>query len=119
MKALFYDVEKCELEEREVREHDFEGYCDIIGCDELDVVSRQFGGKRYAVVIDDDGLLKPQPKLSATSTNMLFSLAGNLIIFAYQKNNLDFRGLKKSDIKHIREHLKDFNGRKILMDCNL
>ena len=119
MKALFYDAEKCELEEREVKENDFEGYCDIIGCDELDVVSRQFGGKQYAVVLDDEGYMKPHPKLSATSKSMLFPLVGNLLIFAYQKNNLDFRGLKKSDIKRIREHLKDFNGRKILMDCNL
>lgn len=119
MRALFYDVEKCELEEREVKPYDFEGYCDMIGCDDLDVVSRRFGGKRYAVVIDDAGLMKPQPKLSATSSNMLFSLSGNLIIFGYQKNNLDFKGLKKTDVRHIREYLKEFNGRKILMNCDL
>lgn len=119
MKVLFYDAEKGELEEHEVRAYDYDTYCNMIGADTLDVVLRRFGKTYYQFIIDDEGLLKSDPKISTTSSNMLFSLAGNLIISGYKTPQGEMKSLKRSDVRLIREHLKDFNGRKILMGCDL
>lgn len=65
----------------------------LIECDCITVATREIGGNEYAIVLDDEGLLKPN-RIAATSMDSIFfgvpeRLAGNLVIFKKDWENLD------------------------------
>lgn len=87
MKSILIDVKKNNTAEIVDIDFDLETYYNLIGCDIIDIVSRVIGGNDVCIIIDDEGLLKHDPIVSAVSYNRLISgndlipeLVGNLII---------------------------------------
>ena len=55
-----------------------------IGCDTIDITSRKVNGKKFDFIVDDEGLLKDNPRVSAVYAGTLEpALVGTLIICSH------------------------------------
>ena len=61
-------------------EDSLEGYYEALGCDIIDLTVRRIGKKEYDIVCDDEGLLKPDPVVTAITQRYQPALVGNLFI---------------------------------------
>lgn len=87
--------------------NELEDFYEHLECGCMDVANRKIGSKRFDIWVDDEGLLKDSPIISAVSITdgeVVPMLAGNLIIA-----NHDLEGnttsLSDADIKMILEHV--------------
>ena len=78
MKMLLLDVENRGV--KIVEANDLEDYHRFIGCRCIDIVSRTIGDVRVEVVLDDEGALVNNPKISAIDIDGTPMLFGNLLI---------------------------------------
>ena len=78
MKMLLLDVKNREVKMVEANELD--DYYRLIGCRTIDIVSRSIGDVRVEIVIDDEGALVDNPKVSAIDIDGTPMLFGNLLV---------------------------------------
>ena len=88
----------------------------LLDCNVIDIVTRSVGGKAFSIVCDDEGLLKPDPCISATSRDTVHGscLVGRLFICARSAAHL--RSLKDEDVDLIMSRLRvlSYNGKENL-----
>ena len=65
MKMLLLDVENKEI--KMVEANGLDDYYELIGCRCIDIVRRTIGDVEVEIVLDDEGALVNQPKISAIS----------------------------------------------------
>lgn len=78
MKMLLLDVEKRDV--KMVEANGLDDYYRLIGCRYIDIIHRRIGDVEVEIVLDDEGALVNNPKISAidiAGTPMLF---GNLLV---------------------------------------
>lgn len=78
-----------------------EGYYKALDCKTIDVVTRNFGGKYYDVVCDDEGLFQDNVKVSAVDKNGQAMLVGKLLICKDDGKGNEI-GLSEDDIETIK-----------------
>ena len=78
MKMLLLDVENKEI--KMVKANGLDDYYELIGCRCIDIVRRTIGDVEVEIVIDDEGALVNQPKISAISPEGTPMLYGNLLV---------------------------------------
>ena len=78
MKYLLLDVKNREV--KTVEANGLDDYYKIIGCRTIDIISRSIGDVRVEIVLDDEGALVKNPKVSAISIDGTPMLFGNLLI---------------------------------------
>lgn len=78
MKMLLLDVKNRDVKMVEANELD--DYYRLIGCRTIDIVSRSIGDVRVEIVIDDEGALVNNPKVSAIDIDGTQMLYGNLLV---------------------------------------
>ena len=78
MKMLMIDVENRKV--KLVEANTLADYYKLIGCRCIDIVRRTIGDVEVEIVIDDEGALVNQPKISAISPEGTPMLYGNLLI---------------------------------------
>lgn len=78
MKMLFLDVENREV--KGVEANELEDYYRLIGCRTIGIISRTIGDVRVEIVIDDEGALVDNPKISAIDIDGTPMLFGNLLV---------------------------------------
>ena len=78
MKMLLLDVENKEI--KMVEANGLDDYYELIGCRCIDIVRRTIGDVEVEIVIDNEGLLVENPKVSAISVDGTPMLFGNLLI---------------------------------------
>ena len=78
MKFLFLDVKNREV--KMVEANDLEDYHRLIGCRTIDIVSRTIGDVKVEIVLDDEGALVNNPKISAIDIDGTPMLFGNLLV---------------------------------------
>lgn len=78
MKYLFLDVENRDV--KMVEANGLDDYYKLIGCRCIDIVSRTIGDVRVEVVLDDEGALVNNPKVSAIDIDGTPMLYGNLLV---------------------------------------
>ena len=78
MKMLLLDVKNREV--KTVEANDLEDYYRLIGCRTIDIVSRIIGDVRVEIVLDDEGALVKNPKVSAIGIDGTPMLYGNLLV---------------------------------------
>ena len=78
MKMLLLDVKNRDV--KMVEANDLEDYYRLIGCRTIDIVSRTIGDVRVEIVIDDEGALVDNPKVSAIDIDGTPMLFGNLLV---------------------------------------
>ena len=107
IRVLYLDAkEGKELKEREVRCDTNEEFYDLIRCDVIDVTTRMIGNKRYRIIVDDEGLLKLNPIVSAVYKGSgIVALVGNLIIAGEEDRYGELTSLTDEDIKEIKKEV--------------
>ena len=78
MKMLMLDVEKRDV--KMVEANGLDDYYKFIGCNYVDIIHRRIGDVEVEIVIDDEGALVNQPKISAISPEGTPMLYGNLLV---------------------------------------
>ena len=78
MKYLLLDVKNREV--KTVEANGLDDYYKIIGCRTIDIISRSIGDVRVEIVLDDEGALVKNPKVSAISIDGTPILYGNLLV---------------------------------------
>lgn len=117
---LLLDVENNELKELECEGLD--DYYKALNCDCIDIVSRSVGKKYFDLIIDDEGLLKQNPIISAINNIGNPMLVGN-IIFAKHDSEGNTIDLEEREIKHIKKYIQRMytinhpEGYKMLTNC--
>ena len=75
----------------------------VLNCDLIDITYLTLGEKEFCVIVDDEGLLKGSPKISAVSEAGKPMLVGNLLLVSADGGE-DFASLTPDDI--IQKQLK-------------
>jgi len=82
-------------------------YHRLIGCDCITVVTREVSGHPFDIVLDDDGLLKPNRTSAFSVEADVFGtqekLVGNLPIFGSEEE--DFRSLSDDEVLTIQRRM--------------
>ena len=78
---------------------------DILNCDLIDITYLTLGDKEFCVIVDDEGLLKSSPKISAVSVSGRPMLVGNLMLESADGGE-DFASLAPDDICLIEKHIR-------------
>ena len=78
MKMLLLDVENKEIKMVDV--NGLDDYYEFIGCRCIDIVRRTIGDVEVEIVLDDEGALVNQPKISAIGVDGTPMLYGNLLV---------------------------------------
>lgn len=78
MKYLLLDVKNREF--KMVEANGLDDYYRIIGCRTIDIIHRRIGDVEVEIVLDDEGALVNNPKVSAIDIDGTPMLYGNLLI---------------------------------------
>ncbi len=100
--AVYFNAEKHGTAP-EIREYvdELKSFYEFIGCETVDIVRRQIGGRTYHIICDDTGLFKEKPILSATDIMFNPELVGNLIITGESDIEGDLHGVTLDEAKYI------------------
>jgi len=120
-KALFLDT--VGKTTKTVNVNDLEDYYKLIGCRVIDIVSRKIGKKWYDIIVDDEGLLKEDPIISAIDDYGRVMLVGSLIICGLADMEGELTDLSDNDVKYIKNRIQSMDSRLhedllILTQCN-
>lgn len=77
-----------------------EEYYRLLDCDCIDIVVRRVGGIPFNIVLDDEGLLKPN-RVGGAATDCDELLMGNLLLFGVDDVTHDLRGLAEHEAQTI------------------
>ena len=86
-------------------DNSLESLYSILNCDLIDITYLTLGKKQFCVIVDDEGLLKSSPKISAVSASGRPMLVGNLMIVSADGGE-DFASLSLDDISLIEKHIR-------------
>lgn len=104
MRGLLFDAKKNDFTEVDVK--DLHDYYKLINCSCIDVCRRKIGDRYFEIVVDDEGLLKDKPMLSAINPlddNCV--LVGNLIFYDGVDYEGEFTPITDEGVKIIKENL--------------
>lgn len=85
-----------------------ETYYSLLNCDLIDIVTRKIGGRYYDIIVDDEGLFKSEPKISAQVEDGSF-LVGNLLVLGTPDADDEEgkeTGLTEFDIRRIANNVR-------------
>jgi len=101
LKGVLIDVENECVMPKEI-EDSLDNFYEILNCNIIDITTRDINGKRYEIVLDDEGLLVEQPRISAINSYNEPMLVGNLFI-CKEGYGGELESLTTDDINHILE----------------
>lgn len=107
MTGLLINLDENEVLEVEIRDDEvLKDVRQAIGCDIIDVVRDvNIGGRRYDILVDDEGLLKPNPKPSARCMDEDQYLFGSIVVLNVDREKGEWLSLDHTDIISINEHI--------------
>lgn len=119
MKTLFFDVKNCKFEIIETEKPDRQMFYDKIDCDLIDIAVRKIDGKEFNIVLDEEGVLKEYPIVSAIDGKYDPMLVGNLMFFSGKTTpDGELIGLTEEEIDHILRSVRVMSlGRVVIMNC--
>lgn len=89
-----------------------ENYYQRLYCNLIDIVYRTVGGKKYAFIVDDEGLLKDRPIASAIEPRNLITfdnaLVGSLLVTGLPDEDGELTSLTDEDVANIMGHVRGF-----------
>ena len=104
MKHLLLDVKNREV--KTVEANGLEDYYRLIGCRTIDIISRSIGNVRVEIVLDDEGALVKNPKVSAISIDGTPILYGNLLVASGRvTDDGDLTELTEAEIDEIKDNV--------------
>ena len=122
IKGILIDVENEKVKCIEI-ENELDAYYEVLNCDNIDIVSRKIGRKRFEIICDDEGTFKENPKISAIGNLGQIQFVGNIFIVSGHVDNGDLTGLTKSEEAYIMARIQKMytrqfmNGYPMLTQC--
>ena len=110
MRAYFINSETDEHGPIET-EPKLDEYYRLIGCRCVDFIIREINGHPYNIILDDEGLLKPNRIAAVSVQSNVFGtqehLAGNLLIFGVDENDFEHgcRSLTDEELMQIQRRM--------------
>lgn len=117
---LLLDVYKDDV--KEIQCDKLEDFHEALNCRCFDIVTRCIGKEEFDLYIDDEGLLKSDPTISAINNLGEPMIVGN-IIFAKHDYEGETVDLTADEIKHIRKNIQKMytrnhpEGYNMLVNC--
>lgn len=103
MKYLFLDVKNNSI--KMVDANTLEDYYNLIGCRTIDIVTRTIGSVTVNIVVDDEGALVDNPKMSAIGLDGQPMLFGNLLVASGRVIDGELTELKDEEIDEITDYI--------------
>lgn len=83
----------------------------LIDCDCIDIIVRHVNEQPFNIVLDDEGLLKPNRITAVSVMSDIFGtqekLVGNMLIFGVSEEDDDLRGLMDDEVLTIQQRMVD------------
>lgn len=80
-------------------------YYRLLGCDIFDIATRFIEGHEFVFFVDDCGLLRDNPKVTAVDIEGNPALVGSLVVVARDKDNpAEVRGLTDEELDVLTDH---------------
>lgn len=122
IKGVLYNPFTEELKVVEV-DANLEGYYKVLNCEMIEVITREFSGKRLVVICDENGLFKSNNKVAiatydkSNKDRAIEQIVGNVLIVDYFTEDEDFESLNDEEINAVFEAfiLMDGSGHRVLM----
>ena len=106
------DIQASKIVEYKLIPDEVQTYYDIIGCDTVEFVIKQIGGKKYRVICDEMARYKSGLIITmANPKNTNDIIIGTVVIAGMEKRG-DLTSLTNEDIKNISNHLGYMVGKK-------
>lgn len=102
MKVVYLNVKEGKEPEVIDIKNELSEFYKLIDCRHIDITYRKMRGKTYAVVCDDEGLLKEKPIVSFLTVHPFernLDLVGNIVIANIKEDDLD--DLTDEDVENI------------------
>ena len=104
MKMLFLDVHNNKL--KLVNTNGLDDYYKLIGCRTIDIIHRRIGDIEVEIVLDDEGCLVENPKVSAIDIIGAPMLFGNLLIASCRvTDDSELTELTKEEVYRIMDNI--------------
>ncbi len=85
-------------------EDELEVFYELIGTDTIDIVAHKIDGEWFEFIVDDNGMLRSNPKVTAFGMDNQPMLVGSLIICKYAGEG-ELGSLKVNDVKILQKHI--------------
>jgi hypothetical protein len=103
MRAYYVNANAVKFDSIDI-EPTFEECYRLLKCDCINIVERRVGGTVFSIVLDDEGLLKPN-RIGGAATDCDELLAGNLLLFGVDEVTHDLRSLTEYEAQTIGENV--------------
>lgn len=105
VKMLLVDVENRKVET--VTTNELGDYYKYIGCDLVDIVTRNINGKPFRIICDDCGLYKEDPIPSAMNKDRIVMFVGNLLIAGDVDKDGWLTSITEDDVNFIKNCISE------------
>lgn len=107
MRGYLIDVQNDEHKVVEIGDKDhLKQFYKLIDCECIDIATRRIGGKRFDVVVDDEGLFAERPICSAYDKKHNPMLVGNLVILGEADDEGNLTSLSVHDVMLVKEAIR-------------
>ena len=104
MKFLLLDVKNREV--KTVEANGLDDYYNIIGCRCVDIIHRRIGDVEVEIVLDDEGAIIENPKVSAISIDGTPMLFGNLLVASGRvTEDGELTELTETEVEEIKDNV--------------
>ena len=104
MKMLMLDVVNKDV--KMVEANGLDDYYKIIGCRTIDIIHRRIGDVEVEIVLDDEGALVENPKVSAIDIDGTPMMFGNLLVASGRvTEDGELTELTKEEVDEIKENV--------------
>lgn len=92
-----------------------DAYCKAIGCDLIDITCRRIGNTEYDIIVDDEGLLRSMPVVSAAyGQSGEIALVGRLIVCMHDDEGNEV-SLTKEQTDEVLANVTEYGGGYLLL----
>ena len=115
---MAYAAEKKHFEVKTVVNMPY-AFAEVIGCQYIDIVKRQIGGKLYSVIFDEDGFNADDPRISLLAPhNPVQNIFGTVVIAGTEDEHGELSDLSDEDVKRIINEMEctrmDMQGKEMI-----
>ena len=104
MKYLLLDVKNREV--KIVEANGLDDYYELIGCRTIDIIHRRIGDVEVEIVLDDEGALVENPKVSAIGIDGTPMLCGNLLVASGRvTDDGELTELTETEVEEIKDNV--------------
>ena len=104
MLVCWIDTERCDATIEDVK-GTLQDYYRMTHCEAIDIATRTVEGTPFNIVVDDEGILRDDPKFSVYDMDGRPNLAGSVVVCGMADLEGNMTGLTEDDVDLLDSHL--------------